>query len=113
MRRGAKRSRYARRERFFGYMGWVKSTACCAPIFSTPCGGVIEADHAGSRAFGRKAHDSTCIPLCTNHHRERTDMSGAFRGWDAARMRAWCDFKIEETQLFARDCGVEVPLSDP
>jgi hypothetical protein len=112
MRRGKKRSRYARRERFFEYMGWVK-TLPCVLIRNGVCAGSIEADHAGSRALSQKAHDSTCIPLCTRHHRDRTDYRGVFVGFDAERMRTWCDEQIAKTHEAAEREGVEVPLSDP
>lgn len=59
-----------------------------------PCAGRVEADHAGDRPKGKKAPDTTCIPLCHRHHRHRTDYVGHFKGWDARRMRAWCDGQI-------------------
>lgn len=39
--------------------------------------------------MGQKADDRTCIPLCSKHHRERTDFSGLFKGWSQDRMRGW------------------------
>lgn len=39
--------------------------------------------------MGQKADDRTCIPLCSKHHRERTDFSGLFKGWNQERMRGW------------------------
>lgn len=65
--------------------------------FST-CEGAVEADHAGERPFGRKADDDTAIPLCRKHHRERTDYTGAFRGYTAVSMRLWCDWAISLTR---------------
>lgn len=115
MRRGKKRSRYARRERFVSFMLWVKTLPCCASTsFDVPgeCDGVIEADHAGLRAYNRKAHDRTCIPLCTRHHRQRTDYRGIFEGFGAARMRAWLDDRIAETHEEADRQGVTIPDDD-
>jgi hypothetical protein len=57
-----------------------------------------QADHAGERPLGRKADDSTAIPMCPRHHRSRTDYTGFFRGWSGAMMRLWCDIAIAETR---------------
>jgi hypothetical protein len=89
-------------------MLWVKSQPCCARFISY-CDGPIEADHAGRRGLGQKCDDRECIPLCAKHHRERTDMRGAFGGFHAERMREWLDRRIAETQTLAREAGV---LSD-
>lgn len=79
------------------YMMRVKLLPCCAEGLG-PCHGVIEADHAGRRGMSQKCDDAECIPLCTRHHRERTDFSGAFKDWTRERMRPWLDQKIAETQ---------------
>lgn len=62
------------------------------------CGGVVEADHTGQRPVGRKASDDTAIPMCSVHHRQRTDYSGVFRGYTGPLMRTWCDEMIERTR---------------
>ena len=101
------------------YLQIVRGLACCAPPPMRPSDpahfmnisreewnrheGPVEADHAGQRPVGRKADDSTAIPMCRRHHRMRTDYSGCFAGWDAARMRAWCDQQIAATRLLAAD----------
>jgi hypothetical protein len=98
--------RRSSRVRDEAWLAEVRRLPCCAPFAYplamvdpwTPCRGRVEADHAGARPLGRKASDDTAIPLCQRHHRERTDYSGHFKGWDAARMREWCDWKIAETQ---------------
>lgn len=64
----------------------------------TCCEGHVQADHAGVRGLGQKADDSTCIPLCRKHHRERTDYAETFYDWDGADMRVWCDWAIEKTR---------------
>jgi hypothetical protein len=77
----------------------VRSLPCCAiGVDGHACDGPMEADHAGARPLGRKASDTTCIPLCRLAHRQRTDFSGPFRSWDKDRMRDWLATKIEETQ---------------
>lgn len=93
-------SRYRERERDLEYMGRVKALRCLLADVegAGPCGGAVEADHAGTRAFGLKAPDDTCIPLCTVHHRDRTDMRGFFRSFDRWRMRQWCDAAVEATR---------------
>jgi len=62
------------------------------------CRGVTEADHAGPRPVGRKADDDSAIPLCTEHHRQRTDYRGVFAEHTAATMRWWCDEAIARTR---------------
>lgn len=112
MRQGKGRGRYAKRPRDLVYMRLVKRLACLvafSPAFG-PCGGEVEADHAGGRGLGQKAPDSTCIPLCTQHHRDRHNTTGGFevmgkgaggkvdsrgRTWN---MRGWLDAAIEHTQ---------------
>lgn len=88
-----KRSRYRCRPRNVEHMLAVKLLPCCARELSR-CEGVVEADHAGRRGMGQKCPDEQVIPLCTKHHRERTDFSGAFRAWDQARMRAWLEGEL-------------------
>lgn len=99
-----RKSSYKRRERDFDYMGWVKQQPCAAATLSA-CEGPVEADHAGRRGVGQKADDSTCIPLCSSHHRQRTDFSGVFRDWDRERMRYWLIGEIASanTRYAARD----------
>jgi len=80
-------------------MTWIWWQPCCASSFATtPCYGNIEADHAGRRGIGQKADDRTCIPLCRNHHRERTDFSGTFKGWTQNGMRIWLNIMISRHQ---------------
>ena len=98
MRPGKRKTKYARRERDVPYMMWVKSLPCLLRGFS-PCSGVVEADHAGDRAFGQKADDRTCIPLCTRHHRERHDSMGLFRGRTKEWKREWRHAAIRGIQL--------------
>jgi hypothetical protein len=81
-------------------MLWVKTQPCVArnqdPRY--PCGGVVEADHAGRRGMGQKCTDYETIPICTDHHRQRTDFTGAFKTWNRDTMRSWLDSWIESTQ---------------
>jgi len=72
------------------------------------CEGRVEADHLGRRGSGRKAHDSTCIPLCRYHHRA----SRFPRNWTQAQRRAWLHAAVVYTQACARAAGVAVPV-DP
>lgn len=106
MRRRPRSTKYSRRERDMDYMGFIKKHPCClrhygasiecaTGILATSCSGPVEADHMGRRGVGQKASDMTCAPLCRKHHRERTGMSGSFRGCSREAMRAWCDAMIE------------------
>lgn len=104
MRRGAKRSKYARRERHWDFMSFVRGLLCSVeedrpdPDHDpTPCSGEIEADHAGRRGIGQKADDRTCIPMCSGHHRERTDHSWSFKHLNQEQLRAWIARQILRT----------------
>jgi hypothetical protein len=83
-------------------MLWVKTLPCFARDIGIdtgrPCGGVVEADHAGRRGLGQKCSDDQTIPLCTEHHRQRTDFSGAFKSWTKDRMRYWLEASISLVQ---------------
>lgn len=94
MRRGTKHSR---RPRDGEYMAWVKTLPCAAREFG-PCQGLIEADHAGDRAAFRRAPDDTCIPLCGEHHRQRTEYRGPWGRMSRDERRAWRHRAIERTR---------------
>lgn len=104
-------SRYRERTRAWDYMGFVKTLPCCAATSNVGgrCSGGIEADHAGRRGIGQKASDYTCIPLCSQHHRWRTDFAGPFRDWDRERMRAWLLAETAITQRLALARGIDIP----
>jgi len=89
-------------------MLWVKGLPCLMQDVWGRCEGPIEADHAGPRGVGRKAHDSTCIPLCRYHH----GASRFPRSWPQDRRRAWLRAAVVYTQACARAAGVPVPV-DP
>lgn len=115
LRRKKATPRRSERARDVDYMLDVKRLRCCARTMGAwagLCEGPIEADHAGIRPLGRKADDVTCIPLCTRHHRERTDHAGVFRHWSSGQMRTWLDERIKDTQtavLRLRQDGEAVP----
>lgn len=107
------RTKYRSRPRETDYMLGVKRLPCAALLVpGHRCTGPIEADHAGPRGIGRKAHDSTVIPLCQQAHRERTDFSGPFRGWDQAQMREFLAGRIIQTQRFMRARGWTIPTTE-
>jgi hypothetical protein len=89
-------------------MLWVKRQPCLMRGVWGCCSGPVEADHAGRRGVGRKAHDSTCIPLCRYHH----GASRFPRAWTQAQRRAWLHAAVVYTQACARAACVEVPI-DP
>lgn len=108
MRRGSKRSRYALRPRDRARMEFVR-TLECSVAFEAPdpnrapsrCLGPIEADHdSRGRGLGQKSDDSTVIPLCTGHHRERTDHTGSFKYLTRDQVRAWFDRAQQRAQQF-------------
>jgi hypothetical protein len=83
--------------RDFPYMRWVKAQRCVMHL-RDGCDGVVEAHHAGDRGFGQKAHDHTCVPLCTKHHREWHDCLGIFRGWPKDKRREFAKLHIAGTR---------------
>lgn len=101
-RTGDARNSYARRERDFEYMAFVKTMPCALSGESGHrCDGASEADHAGDvgvRGLGAKADDRTCIALCPGGHRERTERRGYFAGMDTLAMRAWTEAQIARHQ---------------
>lgn len=110
--RRTKRSAYARRPRDVEFMLWVKTLLCAVeeewplfPVRPTACDGVVEADHMGQRALSRKADDTTCVPMCTKHHRERSDHSGTFRAMTRDQLRAWRERAMMRTQTLWLERG--------
>lgn len=106
MRHGRRRSRYARRPRDVDFMLFVKTLLCSVveewpdvDVHPTECNGVVEADHMGDRGLGQKADDKTSAPLCTQHHRERTDHTGSFRTLTKEESREWRARAIRRTQV--------------
>jgi hypothetical protein len=102
-------SRYKARERFPEYMLAVKLLPCLMAGVWGRCDGPVEADHAGGiagdrRGTGRKAPDSTCIPLCKLHHSSRFP-----HAWLKDKRRAWLDAAIEYTRAVLTAHGVDVP----
>jgi len=117
MKRSTKRNSYARLERDFAFMTWVRKQPCIVrhaelwidgltdhaglfPITATtlakwPCYGEVQADHLGDRAMGRKADDSTCGPICRTHHDQRTNGWGLFFGWVRDRKRLFRELAME------------------
>lgn len=91
------------------FRDWVRTLPC---LMSSPdCGWGVEAHHAGSRAFGRRAHDETCIPLCGFHHRCFHDASGPFKSWKKAQRREWTAEQIENTQArWSRNDELELAI---
>lgn len=103
MRRGPSKrpSKYARRERDFDYMMFVKTLPCLIAGLegAGPCSAVVEADHAGIRGIGQKAPDRTCVPLCSAHHLDRGAHTGYFRNRTKEWAREWRAAAIVKTQL--------------
>lgn len=103
LRPRSKTSSHARRPRHLDFMDFVRWCECAldGAAGADPCYGRMEADHVGKRGGAtdaepalRRGSDTKTIPMCHRHHGQRTDYRGYFKGWDADRMRAWCDEKI-------------------
>ncbi len=117
MKRQAPR-RVAQRKHMRPYVALIHAMPCCCELgvyrFSggqtadpsgyreSMCSGRIEANHAGEKpGMGLKASDSTCIPMCSGHHRDWTEHRGLFRGWTREERRQWADEVIARCQLAA------------
>lgn len=98
-------SKHARRPRDKDFMDFIHWCECALKDAKDagPCASRIEADHVGARGGApdagpalRRTNDTTCIPMCGpgGHHHQRTNYRGYFKGWNADRMRAWCDEKM-------------------
>lgn len=84
-----------------GYLDWVHGEPCCVRgmMGAGPCRGRIEANHAGRKpGIALKAHDRTCLPKCSEHHRQWTEHTGVFAGWTKDKRRMWADALILATQ---------------
>ena len=79
-----------------GYLRAVRRLPCL--LSGAGCWGPVEADHAGPRPVGRKADDRTAVPLCRQHHHQRTNACGWFRDLTPEQRRVWCERAIEQTQ---------------
>ncbi len=80
------------------YVAWVRQQPCLEAA-NHDCFGPIEAHHAGPRAYGRRAHDNTCVPLCLLAHRNFHDACGLFRHLNKEQRRAWTAAAIALTRL--------------
>lgn len=102
MRRKRGSTKYARRERDWARMAFVKTEPCAlsggAPVACNlwrgdwppgACSAVVEAHHAGEHGLSHKAPDDTVVALCSKHHRSLTDRTGAFDGWPRGALKAW------------------------
>lgn len=69
------------------FLAFVHELPCCAANLG-PCGGPIEAHHAGRKpGIAMKAPDSTAVPICRGHHRAITERRGSFAGKTREDMR--------------------------
>ena len=99
-------SKYRQRPRDTARMLWIKSLPCCAqdvmlPLEHVgPCDGPVEADHAGGGSgMGRKADDSTCIPLCVRHHRAPGLEHLLFGNVPHGEVRRWKRWQAEQYRM--------------
>lgn len=117
--RGDRVNSYARRERASDYMAWVRTQSCVAQRVTPPnrhwqqvrCDGPVQGDHAGVRiaGLGTKSLDRDVIPLCMEHHRQRTEYDGVFANQSRDDLAEWRSNAIADTHARARSSGVEVP----
>lgn len=52
------------------YLEYIRSLPCCVCVTGTP----VEPHHMEGGGVGQKGSDYSCIPLCTQHHRELHDV---------------------------------------
>ncbi len=89
------------------YVLWVKTLQCLMAEHGG-CSSVVEAHHAGPRGLSQKAHDHTCVPLCSLHHHDRHAATGVWKTYRKADFRAWADRAIRKTQAEAIEEGKHV-----
>lgn len=112
MRRGKGSTKYARRERDYDRMAWVRSLPCAVLGYQSPdslpsslgslmlppwwhgpqvdpCRRWTEAHHAGEHGYGNKAPDATVIPMCDHHHDSLGERRGIFAGWPHGAVKQW------------------------
>lgn len=93
------------------FAAWVRTLTCYAQDMDPCCDGAVEAHHAGVRGLGQKAHDNTCIPLCTVHHRAWHDHRWPFSSMVKGERRDWALGMISRTQRSweRRRTGKDIP----
>lgn len=90
-------SNYKDRPRDFPYMAFIRNQQCIVcESQHKPNFGSTYAHHAGPRAFGRKAEDRTCIPLCWRHHDRSSSLSIHTLG-----KRFWAVYKLDRAAVVA------------
>ena len=95
--------RPARRMHDKAYLAKVHDLPCY--LSGADCAGPIEADHMGERLSGRKADDTTVVPLCKLHHAQRHHGARIFRTMTKLEMRAWKQRAIADTQRRIREAA--------
>jgi hypothetical protein len=83
----------------------IRSLPCL--LFRWPgagnCRGRVDPDHLGHdgeiKSTGQQADDTTCVPMCRAHHRQRTDHSGFFADWSDEQREHWRRWALGKTQL--------------
>lgn len=89
--------KYSQRPRDWAFISWIKSQQCIAcEARRSVSFGTVYAHHAGQRAFGRKADDRTCIPLCWRHHDRASSASIHTLG-----KQFWVTYGLDRAQVIA------------
>jgi|SRR5688572_28082331 len=71
------------------YTRFLREQGCCMSGHGS-CLGELHVHHAqGGKGLGTRNADDTGKPLCTLHHTQRHALSGPFKGWGKAAIRAW------------------------
>ena len=87
------------------YRAWCRDQRCAVDgCRRCPC----EAHHAGRSGMAMRAHDSTCVPLCTQHHTDWHAASGPFKRMKKADRRAWAEANIRKYNDLYRQQGGEI-----
>jgi hypothetical protein len=80
------------------FMARVREMPCRAPHAPQGCGGRMTFDHGDHRGLGQKCSDRRGLPLCWDHHQDRTGKTGPFAGWTKPQMRVWLDSEMAVTE---------------
>lgn len=95
------------------YMLLVKSLPCLgysveANHVCGTWGSGNDAAHQGDHHSNRKASDDTTVSLCSRIHHQMHHLSGPFKNWTKAELRAWREWAIRETQERIKSMGVRI-----
>ena len=91
------------------YMRIVRTLPCLGATIDPHhvCSSRVDAAHVGKHHSNRKADDNTTVPLDHKLHLQMHSLSGPFKAWTKAELRAWREWAIMHTQEQIKSMGVK------